>query len=168
VDAFAFGVLLYELLSRGLLISHCGAAVGHNSSRRSRNGGSGSRHGGRHSPHTAAAHTPSAAVDSVHRDSDGALPQQQLLLAYAQMVAGGYRPPFPAHFPAPVTDLISSCWASEPHERPRMSDVLAQLQSFSQDRQLVYCLDSYLAGLADLGYGPGSMGPSCGCGCVIS
>jgi hypothetical protein len=172
VDVFAFGVLLYELLSRGLLISHCAAAVGHNRSRRSRHGSSGSRHGGRHSPHANAPHTPGAAVD-VHSvtaslDSGSALPEQQLLLSYAQMVAGGYRPPFPAHFPAPVTELISSCWASEPHERPRMSDVLTQLQAWSQDRQLVYCLDSYLAGLADLGYGPGSMGPSCGCGCVIS
>jgi hypothetical protein len=168
VDVFAFGVVLYELLSRGLLISLCAAAVGHNRSRRSRHGISGSRRGGRHSPHT-----PSAAADptgpATSLESDSALPEQQLLLAYAQMVAGGYRPPFPAHFPAAVVDLISSCWAAEPHQRPRMSDVLAQLQAWSQDKQLVQCLDSYLAGLADLGYGPGNMvGPSCGCGCVIS
>jgi hypothetical protein len=159
-------VLLYELLSRGLLVSHCAAAVGHNRSRRS-------RHSGRHSPHSNAAHTPSAAADTpagfgASPDSAGALPEQQLLLAYAQMVAGGYRPPFPAHFPEAVVDLISSCWAAEPHERPRMSDVLVQLQAWQHDRQLVHCLDSYLAGLADLGYGPGMAEPSCGCGCVIS
>ncbi|WIA09684.1 hypothetical protein OEZ85_009070 [Tetradesmus obliquus] len=179
VDVFAFGVVLYELLSRSLLISHCAAAVGHNRSRRSRHGSGGSRHGGRHSPHATAA-TPSAAAaadpaadpaagPAASHDSSGALPEQQLLLAYAQMVAGGYRPPFPEHFPPTVVDLIAGCWAAEPHQRPRMSDVLAQLQAWRQDRQLLQCLDSYLAGLADLGYGPGGMaGPSCGCGCVIS
>eukprot|EP00882_Tetradesmus_deserticola_P019090 GHRQ01020536.1.p1 GENE.GHRQ01020536.1~~GHRQ01020536.1.p1 ORF type:complete len:472 (+),score=177.83 GHRQ01020536.1:55-1416(+) len=175
VDVFAFGVLLYELLSRGLLISHCAAAVGQNRSRRSRRNSGGSRHGDRHSPlANASSNTPSAASDAAGSaaaspGADAALPEQQLLLAYAQMVAGGYRPPFPAHIPGPVAALISSCWAAEPHERPRMSDVTAQVQAWSQDRQLVACLDSYLAGLADLGYGPGNMaGPSCGCGCVVS
>lgn len=177
VDVFAFGVVLYELLSRSLLISHCAAAVGHNRSRRSRHGSGGSRHGGRHSPHanstaatpSAAAAADPAAAPAASHDSSGALPEQQLLLAYAQMVAGGYRPPFPEHFPPAVVDLIAGCWAAEPHQRPRMSDVLAQLQAWRQDRQLLQCLDSYLAGLADLGYGPGGMaGPSCGCGCVIS
>lgn len=167
---FAFGVMLYELLSRSLLVSHCAAAVGHN--RRSSRHGGGSMRGGRRSPQNGAA-AATASSDGLDgptssADSDTELPEQQLLLAYAQMVAGGYRPQFPNHFPAAVQDLIASCWAAEPHERPRMADVLAQLQAWAQDKQLVARLNSYLAGLADIGYGPGAQAPECGCGCVIS
>lgn len=161
VDVFAFGVVLYELLSRSLLVSHCAAAVGHN---RSRKGGS--RHSGsHHNKDKTSGYSPDSAHGS-SGDSDS-LPEQQLLLAYAQLVAGGYRPPFPSHFPEPVQHLISSCWAAEPHERPRMADVLTQLQELAVDRHVVTTLNSYLAGLADLGYA-GPTGPDCRCGCVIS
>eukprot|EP00775_Hariotina_reticulata_P003117 gene3117-3395_t len=166
VDVFAFGVLLFELLSRQLVVSQCVAFCQ-----------SGSRHSRRKLSNNHDAH--SCQEDPLPRDNscdsqhgiETPLPEQQLLLAFAQRVAEGARLPFPEHFPQPVRDLISACWASEPHERPRMAEVLAQVQAVAADRHCVALLNSYVAGLAEMGYRMDAMGGSgamCGCGCIIS
>lgn len=163
---FAFGVLLFELLSRQLVVSQCVAFCQ-----------SGNRHPHRKlsSPHGGLLNCPDDSlpvdsnIDSQH-GKEGALPEQQLLLGFAQHVAEGARLPFPDHFPQPVKDLIAACWASEPHERPRMAEVLAQLQAVAADKQCVALLNSYVAGLAEMGRrmeGFGGSSAMCGCGCVI-
>jgi hypothetical protein len=173
---FAFGVLLYELLSRQLVASSVADVCARNNS--SRRGSRSGRHRSHHHPHhqqqqvkEPAAAAAAAAVnwwgegDGSSSDSED-LPEHQLLLTYAQLVAGGYRPPMLRHFPDAVKQLISSCWAAEPHERPRMSEVLAELQSWQKNRPLLSALNAYVLALADMGY----MGPpeQPGCGCVIS
>lgn len=165
VDVFAFGVLLYELLGRRLVASNVAEVCSRNSSKR------GSRHGKQHQHHSPS-HRHAAEADGADNDdkADGLdpMPEQQLLLTYAQLVAGGYRPPMLPHFPQPVVQLISSCWAPEPYERPRMSEVLAELRVWQKDRQLLSSLNSFVLALADMGYPGARPQPGCGCGCVIS
>jgi hypothetical protein len=200
VDVFAFGMVLYELLSRRLLASSV-AAVCSSSSSNSRRGSS--KHRKSQGPEQQQQQLPTqpmplksalsnAATAESTDGSDGAgsssdggggtgtaattaaaaecgrLPEHQLLLMYAQLVAGGYRPPMLPHFPEPVVRLISSCWAAEPHERPRMAEVLQELQCWHKDRKVLGPLNSYVLALADIGYGRGSGGQQPGCSCVIS
>jgi hypothetical protein len=169
---FAFGVLLYELLSRRLVASSVAAVCAQHSS--SRRGSS------RHSKHRQQQHHSSpwaqapACGDSsgCSSGSDGGTlceeqPEEQLLLQYAQLVAGGYRPPMLPHFPEPVSQLISSCWAAEPYERPRMAEVLAELQAWQRNRGLMSRLNDFVLALADIGY-TGAQRKEPSCGCVIS
>jgi hypothetical protein len=116
-------------------------------------------------------HTSGSNGSNASSDGDAAagagdvVPEHQVLLAYAQAVAAGARPPLPPHVPAPVVRLIGRCWAPEAHERPRMSEVLVELWALLQDRRVLAALDSYVLGLADMGYGPSNSMP--GCSCVI-
>jgi hypothetical protein len=61
----------------------------------------------------------------------------------------------------------SKCWASEPHERPRLCEVLQELQAWPKNRPLMAALNAYVLALADMGY-PGGAAKQPGCGCVIS
>jgi hypothetical protein len=186
VDVFAFGIVLLELLSRTLVVNHCAEVCSHNAAATSSRRGSrhakdassrGRRDGegepqrgceGNACPSNDRAGVAVSAHSSSHDssvDGDAAAPhQQQVLLAYAQAVACGARPRLPPHFPERVAALIHACWAAEPHERPRMCDVLVELQAWSRDRQLVAALDDFVLGLADLGISPAQQG----CGCTIS
>lgn len=166
VDVFAFGVLLYELLSRRLIVSSVAEVCARNSSSKR-----GSRRKQQQQLHTA---EPAGGADDSLDSSDGSCtpvesppPEHQLLLTYAQLVAGGYRPPMLPHFPEPVRQLISKCWASEPHERPRMCEVLQELQAWPKNRLLMSALNAYVLALADMGY-PGGAAKQPKCGCVIS
>ena len=50
--------------------------------------------------------------------------------AYAERVARGFRPEIPRHWPEPLVELITSCWAQDPHMRPNfvaVSGVLAEV-----------------------------------------
>lgn len=172
VDVFAFGCLLYELLSRRLLASSVAEVCARNASRRSgRHGSSGQHHREQQQRETepATAAPDAAAFEGSDSGSPAgeAMPQHQLLLSYAQLVAGGYRPPMLPHFPEPVQRLIARCWAGEPHERPRMSEVLQELQAWQKNRQLLSALNGYVLALADMGY-PGGSAKQPACGCVIS
>lgn len=93
VDVFAYGVLLYELLSRQLLVPWAASAP----------------------------------------EDEGQARQAIERYAYAVAMMGA-RPPLPASWPPPVCELIRACWAQDPHERPRMSDVAARLQELEADR----------------------------------
>lgn len=172
VDVFAFGCLLYELLSRRLLASSVAEVCARNASRRSGRHGSSSKHHREQQqgaePATAAPGKGDCASNGSDSGSpDEAMPQHQLLLSYAQLVAGGYRPPMLPHFPEPVQRLIARCWAGEPHERPRMAEVLQELQAWQKNRQLLSALNGYVLALADMGY-PGGSAKQPACGCVIS
>lgn len=162
--------MLYELLSRRLIASSVAEVCARNNA---------SRRGGRKHhlrPHGSHELLSQASGDAAHSASGsdgggdllGEVPEHQMLLTYAQLVAGGYRPPMLPHFPEPVVRLISSCWAAEPYERPRMAEVLQELQSWQKNRQLLSGLNSYVLALADMGYSGGkAKQPSCG-SCVIS
>lgn len=147
-------------------MAHCADAVSTASQsrhhRRQRKGGIGLGGGGRSSMDSEAGEGGRGGRGD--DDDDDELPEPQLLLSYARLVAGGYRPPLPPHFPPPVCDLIQDCWAAEPHERPRMADVRERLRALPRERGVVQALDSYLAGLADLGLGGR---PTAAC-CTIS
>lgn len=188
VDVFAFGVVLYELLARKLVAASVADVCARNASSRR-----GSKHhakkGATHhsrgqqggassssSRQQAAQHggDAGAGADGAGGDSDSSgpadeqLPEPQLLLSYAQLVSGGYRPPMLPHFPEPVCALIRSCWAAEPHERPRMAEVLGELQSWSKNRPLLSALNAYVLALADMGYTGTAAAKQPACGCVIS
>lgn len=46
---------------------------------------------------------------------------------YASRVARGYRPVVPTEWPEAIQNLIQSCWAQDPKNRPSMSEVVIQL-----------------------------------------
>jgi hypothetical protein len=124
VDVFAFGILLYELLSRSLLSSW---------------------------------HPVS--------DDDAGCDEARTMLRFAQRMADGYRPPIPGHWPEPVTELVTSCWAADAHERPSMEMVERQLQDLEHNGKVIAALDNFVLALADWE----QAAPSCGCSsCVIS
>lgn len=192
VDVFAFGVVLYELLSRKLVAASVADVCARNASNRR---GSKHKHAKAKGSGTTTHHSKGGQQSSSSRqqavqhggtdaggDADGAaggdsdssnpaveqLPEPQLLLSYAQLVAGGYRPPMLPHFPEPVRALIRACWAAEPHERPRMAEVLAELQAWSKNRPLLSALNAYVLALADMGYVGTAAPEQPTCGCVIS
>ena len=49
---------------------------------------------------------------------------------YAEKVARGYRVPIPSRWPEPVRELVASCWAQEPEDRPSMDDVARMIVSW--------------------------------------
>ena len=48
--------------------------------------------------------------------------------AYAERVAGGFRPEIPHRWPPALRALIVSCWAQEPAARPDFCTILEVLQ----------------------------------------
>lgn len=81
VDVFSFGVILYEVLHRKLML-----------------------------------------LDEIKND-----PRKEAR-EYAEKVARGFRPEIPRHWPDELRELISSCWAQDPHLRPNFTAVLDVLE----------------------------------------
>lgn len=84
VDVFSFGVILFEVLNRKLML-----------------------------------------VDEIKND-----PRKDAQ-AYAERVARGFRPEIPRRWPEPLRDVISACWAQDPHMRPNFTavvDIMEELQ----------------------------------------
>jgi serine/threonine protein kinase len=54
---------------------------------------------------------------------------------YAEKVARGYRVPIPSRWPEPVRELVASCWAQEPEDRPSMDDVARMIVSWRGGRR---------------------------------
>lgn len=52
----------------------------------------------------------------------------ELVSKHAENVAKGFRPPFPVNWPQAWKDLISSCWAQHPEDRPAMALVAESLK----------------------------------------
>lgn len=128
-DVFAFGVLLYEIFSRKLVTWQDDSEAAAQYERSVRGG-----------------------KINVKRHGEESLQ----LLAYAERVADGYRPPVPDHWPEQVTQLIDSCWAQKPEERPTMAAVTEALTNLMKDRRLLRVLEGELpAGSLDA--------PSCAC-----
>ncbi len=147
-DVFSFGVVLYELLSRSLLLSWrlaapapavapaaAAAAPGPPAADRSA-----SRSGRWAAAAAAQLQTRGAGIEAVQ------------MLAYAQRVADGYRPPNPPFWPPQFASLVASCTAQEPHERPRMAEVLEALRALAGDAKVVTKLNAYVH--KDIGYVP--------------
>ncbi|KAJ9514444.1 hypothetical protein QJQ45_016183 [Haematococcus lacustris] len=80
VDVFSFGVILFEVLNRKLML-----------------------------------------VDEIKND-----PRKDAQ-AYAERVARGFRPEVPRTWPETLVDLITACWAQDPHMRPNFVAVLDTL-----------------------------------------
>lgn len=74
------------------------------------------------------------------------------MLSYAQRVADGYRPPAPPFWPPQVAQLVAACCAQEPHERPRMGEVLEALRELGKDESIVSRLNAYVH--RDVGFVP--------------
>ncbi|KAI8468772.1 MAG: kinase-like domain-containing protein [Monoraphidium minutum] len=131
-DTFAFGVLLYELLARRLVAWSDDSEQAAFYERSVRGG-----------------------KINVKKHGDESLQ----LLAYAERVADGYRPPLPEHWPAEVVSLVDRCWAADPAERPPITEVHQVLAALMKDRKLVRQLDSQL---------PPNMPQASSCACAIS
>ncbi|KAG2490641.1 hypothetical protein HYH03_011032 [Edaphochlamys debaryana] len=52
-------------------------------------------------------------------------------MAYAEMVASGYRPARPRALPDDAWDLICECWHEDPVQRPHMADVERRLRAMA-------------------------------------
>uniref|UniRef100_A0A7S0RF21 Protein kinase domain-containing protein n=1 Tax=Chlamydomonas leiostraca TaxID=1034604 RepID=A0A7S0RF21_9CHLO len=81
VDVFSFGVILFEVLNRKLML-----------------------------------------VDEIKND-----PRKDAQ-AYAERVARGFRPEIPRRWPEDLTELITACWAQDPHMRPNFVAVVDALK----------------------------------------
>jgi len=80
------------------------------------------------------------------------------LLDYARQVANGHREELPAHWPAQVKVLISSCWAQDPKARPAFKQILKELYALKQAG-----VDVVMEGLRP----KGDYNPVTDCGCSI-
>ena len=56
--------------------------------------------------------------------------------AYAERVAKGFRPEIPRRWPAELVELISSCWAQDPHIRPNFVAIVDILKEFDASGQV--------------------------------
>ncbi|GLC50565.1 hypothetical protein PLESTB_000393900 [Pleodorina starrii] len=81
VDVFSFGVILFEVLNRKLML-----------------------------------------VDEIKND-----PRKDAQ-AYAERVARGFRPEIPRRWPDQLRELITMCWAQDPHLRPNFTAVVDMLE----------------------------------------
>ncbi|EFJ49174.1 hypothetical protein VOLCADRAFT_90042 [Volvox carteri f. nagariensis] len=81
VDVFSFGVILFEVLNRKLML-----------------------------------------VDEIKND-----PRKDAQ-AYAERVARGFRPEIPRRWPDQLRELITLCWAQDPHLRPNFTAVVDMLE----------------------------------------
>jgi len=54
---------------------------------------------------------------------------------YAEKVARGYRVPIPSRWPEPVRELVASCWAQEPEDRPSMDDVARMIVRWGKEKR---------------------------------
>jgi Protein tyrosine and serine/threonine kinase len=62
------------------------------------------------------------------------------LVSWCQ-VASGYREPVPSWWPASIQALIARCWSHDPHQRPHMSSVLAELKVAAADPAVLAIFD---------------------------
>jgi len=79
----------------------------------------------------------------------------EVLERYARRAAEGHREAVPAHWPQSVRSIIAACWAAEPHERPNMADVAAQLRAVAGDEAAVRALNRYRPPVSDCTAPPG-------------
>lgn len=158
-DVFAFGVICYEVLSRSLLLSWRtsppapappAANSSHHHHHHHQTPGALDRSVSRSGRWAAAAATQLAAR--------GAPPAAARMVAYVARVADGYRPPAPPFWPSPVVDLVAACTAQEPHERPRMAEVVEVLEAIRSDDKIVARLNAYVH--QDVGFVPAWMDES--------
>lgn len=93
---------------------------------------------------------------------------------HASAVAAGRRPALPAHWPAPVQSLLTSCWAADPRQRPAMADVVDRLSDIMEGNATMRALDAaqplsrQLSKRHSFSEQPGKRSePSCAGGCTI-
>lgn len=124
VDAYSFGMLMYEVRSRephmapGRRIWSM-AAREREQPQRLPNGSPSPR-----------SRTPSAPLDPppqlyTARRAFAGVPHAQIL---EQVATGGARPAFPRSAPAEYARLAGSCWAQDPGARPEFGEVAARLE----------------------------------------
>jgi hypothetical protein len=136
-------VVLYELLSRSVLLSWRLAAA---TAAGAPDGGSAGAavdagRGGRWPGAPAGAPPPGAAGV---RNAFVTTPDGAAMLSHALRAADGERPPPPPFWPPEVAELVAACCAQEPHERPRMGEVLQALKALAGDERVVSALDAYV------------------------
>ena len=51
---------------------------------------------------------------------------------HAHKVANGWRPPFPAHMPESIRNLVDKCWSGIPELRPSMQEVVDALREIQR------------------------------------
>ncbi|MEW5302263.1 MAG: hypothetical protein WDW36_005065 [Sanguina aurantia] len=95
VDVFSFGVIMFELLNRKLML-----------------------------------------VDEIKND-----PRKDAQ-AYAERVAGGFRPEIPRRWPEQLRELIAACWAQDPLQRPNFVAVLDHLSDLQEAGEMTK-MDAY-------------------------
>jgi hypothetical protein len=143
-DVFSFGVVLYELLSRSLLLAWRLTPPPPPAA----NGG-GSSHAADRSASRSGRWAAAAAAQLQHR---GGGAEAAAMLAYARRVSDGYRAPRPPFWPPQIRGLVDACCAQEPHERPRMEEVLEALREICGDERVISDLNSYIH--KDVGFVP--------------
>ncbi|KIY99458.1 hypothetical protein MNEG_8502 [Monoraphidium neglectum] len=146
-DVFSFGVVLYELLSRSLLLAWRLTPPPPPAA----NGG-GSSHAADRSASRSGRWAAAAAAQLQHR---GGGAEAAAMLAYARRVSDGYRAPRPPFWPPQIRGLVDACCAQEPHERPRMEEVLEALREICGDERVISDLNSYIH--KDVGFVPLSL-----------
>jgi hypothetical protein len=132
-DVFSFGVVLYELLSRSPLLAWRLPAA-------SAPAGAAS---GRWAAAPGAASAGAAPGVAGVRNVSITTPDGVAMLSYALRAADGYRPPVPPGWPQEAAALVAACCAQEPHERPRMAEVLQALAALAEDERVLAALDAY-------------------------
>ncbi len=163
VDVFSFGVILFEVLFRKLMLvdeikndPRKDAQVSEVEGEVRGEGGAGRHHvrvmGGW------AAHHPGGCSWPRGREAPPRVPHEVCacppvpplpwLQAYAERVARGFRPEIPKHWPELLHELIAACWAQDPHQRPNFAAVVDALHELNREN-CVGKLDLRLWGAAN-------------------